>query len=75
MKVLMLRNAARNLGCELSEGETGTVDPHLGARLVSIGIAVEVESQKQPKKVKGVPVAPSIAETTKPAILADDLDL
>jgi hypothetical protein len=72
----MLRNAASHLGCELSEGDSGTVDRDLGERLVRMGIAVEVESKAKavkPKEstLKGVSAKPSIAES-KPAEVAGD---
>jgi hypothetical protein len=72
----MLRNAASHLGCELNEGDSGTVDRDLGERLVRMGIAVEIESRikvVKPKEstLKGVSAKPSIAES-KPAEIAGD---
>jgi hypothetical protein len=40
MKITMLRNPARTLGCELKEGETGVVSKELGRKLVKLRIAV-----------------------------------
>jgi len=69
MKVQMLRNPGAAWGCNLAEGETGTVDTLTGKRLVAAGVAVEIVEPKQepkPEEIKAVPATPAIAEP-KPA--------
>lgn len=56
MKITMLRNPARLLGCELKEGETGVVERTLGLQLVGLRIAVSDEPE-----ILAVPNVPSIA--------------
>lgn len=72
MKVNMLRNPGRALDCELTEGETGTVDTALGEKLVAAGIAIEIEGPKPKKapKIETVPPKPAIAEAKPAAIKA-----
>lgn len=58
MKIKMLRNPANQLGCELTEGETGDVEKELGDRLVALGIA---EPAGRRQSMQAVPRAPSIS--------------
>jgi hypothetical protein len=71
MKVKLLRNPGVFWGCDLTEGETGTVDIGLGQKLVTAGIAVDVSEPKP--KIEAVPPKPAIASTEKkkPASKAD----
>lgn len=70
MKVFIIRNPAAEFGCELFEGETGTVSDDLGNLLVSKGIAKCLD--KLPKEtVKTVSQSPAIAEAKPPAITPD----
>lgn len=39
MKITMLRNPAKSLGCKLTEGQTGDVDAETGKRMIDLGIA------------------------------------
>lgn len=39
MKITMLRNPARFLGCELTEGQTGDVSEQTGELMLKLGIA------------------------------------
>lgn len=43
MKIMLLRNAAKEYGCELREGEIGEVAQSLATKLVSLGIAVDLD--------------------------------
>jgi hypothetical protein len=50
MKITMLRNPARSLGCKLAEGQTGDVDAETGKRMIDLGIAEPVvDSKPEPK--------------------------
>lgn len=75
MRILMLRNAASHLRCELKEGDSGVVSRDLGERLIGLGIAESIEEAKPARArqstVKGVSPKPSIAEV-KPAEIAGD---
>lgn len=64
MKVTMLRNPARQLGCPLTEGQTGEVPEKLGKQLVESGLAVCLE-------IKAVPAKPAIAEAAAVEISAE----
>jgi hypothetical protein len=65
MKVKMLINAPRQLGCKLTEGETGEVSKKLGDRLIALGIASPVSP---PKPLRAVPEPAAIAKPEPPAI-------
>ncbi len=58
MKITMLRNAAKHVGCPLMEGETGEVENEIAERLVSTGIAIlvtqEVKAIAKTPDIKGV---------------------
>lgn len=47
MKVTMLRNPAKALGCSLLEGQTGEVDDKLAEQLIGAGIAVPAADAKK----------------------------
>jgi hypothetical protein len=83
VKVIIIRNPARSLGCELQEGETGEIDDDIGKVLVARGIANCLdEPEPEPKpgtvekatadleayRVQAVPEQPAIAESAEPAI-------
>ena len=72
MKVKLLRNPADSLGCRIAEGEMADIDDPIGTRLVSLGIAIEIEQPKpEPKSVpvvRAIPEPPAIAEATAPQI-------
>lgn len=59
MKITMLRNPARHLGCDLKEGETGEVEDKLAESLIRIGLAVAVATPSK-KKIEAVPEKPAI---------------
>jgi hypothetical protein len=63
MKITMLRNAAKQYECGLSEGETGTVPADLAERLIADGIAVAVDVAEKP--VKAVAKPPEIKGEAK----------
>jgi hypothetical protein len=65
MKIKLLRNAPRQLGCKLTEGETGEVSKRLADRLIDLGIAEPVGPSKQ---LRAVPEPVAIAEPEPPAI-------
>lgn len=74
MRVLMLRNAKAELGCNLLEGEAGEVPDQLGVDLVNMRIAVElpkeqpieVPSEEPAKKeIQGVAKTPKISKAEK----------
>lgn len=64
MKVSMRRNPAAAYGCQLREGDTGTVDDALGRRLVAAGIADCLDEPAAPA-VKAVPPPPPIEAKPK----------
>jgi hypothetical protein len=59
MKITMLRNPARHLGCDLAEGETGEVENKLAEYLINAGLAVAVAAPAK-KKLEAVPEPPAI---------------
>ena len=69
MRVQLLRNPAAELGCRIQEGEIGEVDAPIGRRLVSLGIAVELEEPKPAPVLRAIPDEPAIAEA-KPVDIA-----
>ena len=76
MKVTILRNPGESWNCELTEGQTGTVDDPLGKQLVAAGIAIEiVEPKPKAEAIKAVPSASAIAEEKPPAIQADKTEI
>jgi len=70
VKVLMLRNPAAVLGCQLKEGETGDVPGTMGRRLVALGIAQGLDSPKHKplKKVEAIPPPPVEAVPPEPIV-------
>lgn len=70
MLVKMLRNPAAAFGCRIPEGETGKVDPMLGRKLVSLGLAVCVDPPQAdpPPVIRAVPEPPAVAQPEPPAI-------
>lgn len=67
MKVTILRNPGSAWNCELTEGQTGTVDEQTGKRLVASGLAIDVSDPKP--VIETVPSKPTIAEA-RPAEIA-----
>lgn len=61
MKVQMLRNPAKDLGCSLKEGETGEVSQSTGERLVAFGLAVCLDDVDSKRIVKAVPTEPELS--------------
>lgn len=59
MKITMLRNPARHIGCDLTEGETGDVENKIAEWLINAGLAVAVEKHAK-KKIEAVPEEPTI---------------
>ena len=68
MKVKLLRNPAAELGCRIQEGESGEIDDPIGHRLISLGIAIEIEQPKPVPVVRAIPEPPAIAEAAAPQI-------
>lgn len=70
MKVLMRRNPASNVGCELTEGQTGEVPDNLGRQLVASGLAQCLDPPKKepPKKIKAIPDPSVSAVPPRPAV-------
>jgi hypothetical protein len=64
----VLRNPAEAFGCRIAEGESGEVDDALGLRLVSLGIAIEIEQPKPAPVVRAIPDEPAIAQAQAPEI-------
>lgn len=56
-KITMLRNPSSDYGCDLKEGETGTVEDPLAKMLIDRNIAVAVDL---PKVIEAVPELPEI---------------
>jgi hypothetical protein len=53
MKITMLRNPAKSLGCNLTEGQTGDVDAETGKRMIDLGIAEPAADAKpEPRTVQ-----------------------
>ncbi len=50
MKITMLRNPAKSLGCKLTEGQTGDVDAETGKRMIDLGIAEPATDAKPEPK-------------------------
>jgi hypothetical protein len=71
VKVLLLRNPAAELGCRIREGESGEVDEPIGRRLISLGIAIEIEQPKPVPVVRAIPEEPAIAKAKAPEIAPD----
>jgi hypothetical protein len=61
MQVVMLRNPRSDLGCNLKEGDVGEVADSLGAELINLRIAQEVER----KEIFGVAKPPKISKAEK----------
>lgn len=69
MKVRMLRSPAFTLGCDLKEGEEGSVSTELANYLLALGIAeAVVEPEPKSKTLKAVSSKPQIADTKEPEI-------
>jgi hypothetical protein len=68
VKIEVLRNPAEAFGCRIAEGESGEVDDALGLRLVSLGIAIEIEQPKPVPVVRAIPDEPAIAQAQAPEI-------
>jgi len=51
MKITMLRNPAKSLGCKLTEGQTGDVDAETGKRMIDLGIPEPGADAKPEPKV------------------------
>ena len=68
MKVTVLRNPGAAWNCELTEGQTGTVDDLTGKRLVAAGLAVDISDPKP--TIETVPPKPAIAEAEPASIAA-----
>lgn len=70
MKVLMLRNPASNVGCELTEGQTGEVSDNLGRQLVASGLAqcLDPPDAKLPRKIEAIPDPPLAAVPPDPDV-------
>jgi hypothetical protein len=68
LKVQLLRNPAAELGCRIQEGESGEIDDPIGHRLISLGIAIEIEQPKPVPVVRAIPDEPAIAEAQAPEI-------
>lgn len=64
MKIKMLRNPARSLGCELCEGETGDVSDDQAKDLIASGVAEIVASKE--KKTKAPVTRVATTEPTTP---------
>lgn len=71
MKITMLRNPAKSLGYELTEGQTADVPDGVGQSLIAIGIAIgipdEIKAVPETTAVIGVPEADQISATEEPA--------
>ena len=66
----MLRSPAFTLGCDLKEGDEGSLETELANELISRGIAEPVAAlpEAKPKQLKAVPPNPSIAEAKESEI-------
>lgn len=71
MKIQLLRNPAKSLGCKLREGETGEVEDSLGKILVKSNLAVSLEPSPD-TSMKAVPAAPAISEAKASDIAGHD---
>lgn len=83
MKVLMLRNPAAVVGCQLREGETGEMPDNMGRVLVASGLALCLDPPKAtpPKKefiqaipeppIEAVPPSPAIVTPSRPPVAND----
>jgi hypothetical protein len=65
MKIQMLRNPAASLGCDLKEGETGSVETPVGEKLIAMGIAVEVVPAGKTRGVSEKPTVIGQSESDK----------
>ena len=76
MKIQLLRNPAKSLGCKLSEGESGDVDDSLGRILVKANLAVSLEPPPVvpvAPVIKAVPASPVISEAKPSGITGSKL--
>lgn len=71
MKIQLLRNPAKSLGCNLREGETGEVEDSLGKILVKSNLAVSLDPPPAPA-VKAIPATPAISEAKESDIAGHD---
>ncbi len=73
MIVRMLRNPAAAIGCGLLEGQISEVTEAMGRKLIALGIAVRLDTAKDPPTILAVPEPPAIAESESPAIQPEPL--